>query len=90
MTGLNCYLVVKLWQSYHYFKEISHQLTNVEAEMTQALALVPDQILKGQQSTAQLRLFYQKCLMQLAIAQKLLRRLQFAWKVWHRIQKFNG
>ncbi|MDJ0662307.1 MAG: hypothetical protein QNJ42_22885 [Crocosphaera sp.] len=86
ITGINCYLVIKLWQLYSDLKEVTHQLTKIERQIPQTLALIREQIFGGQQKTAQLRELYQQFLRQVVIAQRLFRRLKWLWKVWYRIQ----
>ncbi|ACB50641.1 conserved hypothetical protein [Crocosphaera subtropica ATCC 51142] len=85
ITCINCYLAVKLWQLYGSLKQITYQLTNIEQQMNELFSLAPDLMLKGQQGTVQLRQFYQKFLVQLAIAQRVFETVKLLWKVWYRV-----
>ncbi|WP_232285712.1 hypothetical protein [Crocosphaera chwakensis] len=89
ITCINCYLVVKLWQLYGSLQQITDQLTNIEQQVGELFALTRDLILRGQQGTVQLRQYYQTLLIQLAIAQKVLRTLKLLWTVWYQLPKFK-
>ncbi len=89
ITCINCYLVVKLWQLYGSLQQITDQLTNIEQQVGELFSLTRNQILKGQQETAQLRQYYQTLHIQLAIAQKMLRTLKLFWTIGYRLQNFR-
>ncbi len=85
ITGINCYLVLQLWKLYDFLKKITSDLIELEQQMNELLAEVPDLILEGQQQTVQVRQFYQRFLIQLGTAQKIFKRLKLVWKVWYRL-----
>ncbi len=85
ITCINCYLLLKLWKLYNSLKKITSDLINLEAQINELFSVLPDLILRGQQGTTQIRQFYQKLLKQLAIGQKLFRRLRLLLKIWYRL-----
>ncbi|WP_107669092.1 hypothetical protein [Cyanothece sp. BG0011] len=85
ITCINCYLVVKLWQLYGSLQQITYQLNNIEQQLGELFALNRDLIVRGQQGTAQLRQYYRSFVIQIAIAQKVLRTLKLLWRVWYRL-----
>ena len=85
ITCINCYLLLKLWKLYNSLKKITSDLINLEEQINELFSILPDLILRGQQGTTQLRQFYQTFLRQLAIAQRLFRRLRLLLKIWYRL-----
>lgn len=85
ITCINCYLVVKLWQLYGSLQQITYQLSNIEQQLGELFSVNRDLLIRGQQKTAQLRQYYQTFVIQIAIAQRLLRQLKLLWRVWSRL-----
>ncbi len=84
ITCISCYLVLQLWKVYNFLKKITSELIELEQQMNELLAEVPNLILAGQQQTIQVRQFYQKFLIQLGTTQRIFKRLKLLWTVWYR------
>ena len=88
ITCINCYLLLKLWVLYNSLRKITSDLIHLEKQIDELFSVLPYLVLRGQETTAELRQFYQRFLRQLAIAQKLFRNLQLFLKIWYLLE--NG
>lgn len=87
LTTLNLYIALRLWQLRRTLIKVTRTLTYVERRIDRVLYTAPEFVIKGQQGTYALRLYYQQLGFQLEQLQKLVNVVNLGLRVWRRQTK---
>lgn len=93
LTAVNLYIALCLWRLRRTLVKVTRTLTFVERRIDQIFAPAPQLVIKGQQGTYTLRLYYQQLGFQLEQLQKLVTLINLGLRIWrwqtrqHKIQK---
>nr|ADN15986.1 conserved hypothetical protein [Gloeothece verrucosa PCC 7822] len=84
LTVLNIYIAVRLWRLRRTLIRVTRTLTYVERRINRIFYSAPEFVLKGQQGTYVLRLYYQQLGFQLEQLQKLVSLINLGFTIWRR------
>ncbi|ACK71772.1 conserved hypothetical protein [Gloeothece citriformis PCC 7424] len=89
LSTLNLYIALRLWRLRRTLKRITRTLTFVERRIDTIFTPAPQFVIKGQQGTHALRLYYQQLSFQLEQVQKLIRLINLGLRIWQRQARFK-